>query len=181
LLPTGATVLPSASAAATSVAYDPATGQAIVSMAETIAARQNPWPNGCTPKDSVHCVPYSWGAGHQPTPGPSVGKCDATYTGHLPCVAKTLFGPDCSGFTRWVYSLVYHKDVLGTVHTAGQKTRPQMVKVPAGGQKPGELVFFPGHVGSNGVDSSHRRRSSHVLSAFATCAGIADMGGQTSR
>jgi hypothetical protein len=50
------------------------------------------------------------------------------------------YGLDCSGFVRWVYFLIY--------------------SVPAAQRQPGDLVFFPGHVGiyaGNGVmvDESH--------------------------
>jgi len=57
------------------------------------------------------------------------------------------YGLDCSGFVRWVYVLVYGQDVLGPGTTDGQQARPGLAKVPAGQQQPGDLVFFPGHVG----------------------------------
>lgn len=135
--------------------YDPAVGQAIVSQAELIATGESPWLNGCVPNmGDFHCVPYSWGAGHGAEPGPSYGNCNK-YTGHKPCIAPQTFGLDCSGFTRWVYALVYNKDVLGPKDTTSQKTRPNVKKVTK--PEPGDLVFFPGHVGiyigkSNGKD-----------------------------
>jgi cell wall-associated NlpC family hydrolase len=68
------------------------------------------------------------------------------------------YGLDCSGFTRWVYYLVYRKDVVGGGSTGTQIKN--LRRVPAGEQEPGDLVLFPHHVGiyvGNGtmIDEPH--------------------------
>jgi cell wall-associated NlpC family hydrolase len=162
------------------LAYDPTTGQALVSEAKQIALGETPWTKGCVPNtNGLHCVPYSWAGGHEEQPGPSDGNCQ-TWS-RDPGVPKTLFsgpkcastvtkkhplgygdngtyGLDCSGFTRWVYYLVYHKDVLGG---GGSETQIKTLRrVPAGEQEPGDLVSFRHHVGiyaGNGamIDEPH--------------------------
>ncbi|WP_271002192.1 SH3 domain-containing protein [Listeria seeligeri] len=56
------------------------------------------------------------------------------------------YGPDyfdCSGYTRYVY-----KKVTGvTIGATSTKQREEADKVKTGNQKPGDLVFFTGHVG----------------------------------
>ena len=127
--------------------YNAQTGQAIITQSEQLAQGKLPWTNGCfASSKSLHCIPYSWGAGHGKYPGPSEGTCRG-YTGHTPCLATQTFGVDCSGFTRWVYALVYGKDILGAGGTGSQKTMPHMQPVSKGNQQPGDLVYFPGHVG----------------------------------
>jgi len=64
------------------------------------------------------------------------------------------YGLDCSGFVRWVYFLIYGQDVLGPGSTSAQQSQPALANVPAAQRQPGDLVFFPGHVGiyaGNGV------------------------------
>ena len=46
-----------------------------------------------------------------------------------------------------MYFLVYGQDVLGPGSTTAQQSQPVLVKVPAAQRQPGDLVFFPGHVG----------------------------------
>ena len=83
-------------------------------------------------------VPYSWGGGHGTSPGPSIGTCSG-YTGSIqPCPASSTRGVDCSGFSRWVYSLAYGQDVLGGGNTDSQLSRLHKVSAPA----PGDLVFY---------------------------------------
>jgi cell wall-associated NlpC family hydrolase len=151
------------------VPYHQATGQALVSAAKQIALGESPWTGGCVPGTSgYHCVPYSWGGGHGPQPGPADGICQGwsrpagapriLFAGRAcaPSVAKAhrfgygdngTYGLDCSGFVRWVYALIYGQDVLGPGSTATQQARPGLAKVPAAQRQPGDLVFFPGHVG----------------------------------
>jgi cell wall-associated NlpC family hydrolase len=150
------------------ILYDPAKGQALVNQAKQIALGGSPWTGGCVPNTGgLHCVPYSWGGGHGPQPGPTDGICQGwgrpagaprnLFSG--PACASSVskahpygygdngkYGLDCSGFVRWVYALVYGQDVLGPGTTTAQQSRPGLAKVPAGRQQPGDLVFFPGHV-----------------------------------
>jgi cell wall-associated NlpC family hydrolase len=151
------------------VPYNPATGRALVSQAEQIAQGGSPWTGGCVPGagSSPRCVPYSWGGGHGPQPGPADGICQGW--GRPAGAPKTLFagpacavsvtkahpngygdngtyGLDCSGFVRWVYALVYRRDVLGPGTTTAQRAQPDLTTLPAGQQQPGDLVFYPGHV-----------------------------------
>lgn len=109
-------------------------GSQIVAKAQAIAAgKAEPgWAGGS--------VPYSWGGGHPDRiPGPTLGTCKG-YTGPKPCNADKTVGVDCSGFTRWVYYLVYGTDVLGAGKNNTQRSVPGMqpVKTP----QPGDLVFF---------------------------------------
>jgi hypothetical protein len=93
-------------------------------------------------------IPYLFGGGHSKagpgptsTPGPE-GILDPN-SGKL----------DCSGFTRWVYSLAYGSDVLGAGET-GVQIKVKGVNPDKGATKAiGDLVFYlnddgtPHHVG----------------------------------
>ena len=85
-------------------------------------------------------VPYSWGGGHASVPGPSIGTC-SNYTGSIPCGApgapNVTRGVDCTGLTRWVYSIVYGHDVLGS----GGSTQINQTHKVASAQ-PGDIVYF---------------------------------------
>jgi hypothetical protein len=93
-------------------------------------------------------IPYSWGGGH-PKIGPSLGTCEG-YTGphskdkrdceDYPEGPTHTVGLDCSGFTRWVYDIVYGKDVLGDGQNSSQQDRPGIKKT--GTPALGDLVFF---------------------------------------
>jgi len=158
------------------VPYNPITGRYLVGEAKQIAAGGSPWTGGCGPgAGPSHCVPYSWGGGHGPRPGPTDGICQGW--GRPAGAPKTLFagpacassvtkahpygygdngtyGLDCSGYVRWVYFLSYGQDVLGPGSTSAQQSQPALANVPAAQRQPGDLVFFPGHVGiyaGNGV------------------------------
>jgi NlpC/P60 family len=114
-------------------------GERVVCIAE-IAVYGLPlrdWHNGT--------IPYSWGGGH-PKIGPSLGTC-RDYTGPDADNCKDFqqgpehtVGLDCSGFTRWVYDIVYGKDVLGDGQNGSQHDRPGM-KI-ADEPALGDLVFF---------------------------------------
>ncbi|GAA3036487.1 C40 family peptidase [Actinokineospora globicatena] len=94
-------------------------------------------------------VPYSWGGGHSAKPRPTLGTCDG-YTGSIrPCPADRTVGVDCSGFTRWVYSLAYGRDVLGSGNTNNQIANRHLHKVSK--PRPGDLVFY----GRNKTDTHH--------------------------
>ncbi|GAA0438196.1 hypothetical protein Acor_62310 [Acrocarpospora corrugata] len=86
----------------------------------------------------IGTLPYSWGGGHAPRPGPSRGTC-AGYEGKIkPCPAKRTRGLDCSGLTRWVYHIAYGWDVLGPGNTDSHLKRLHRTTDP----RPGDLVFF---------------------------------------
>ncbi|MBN9620037.1 MAG: peptidoglycan-binding protein [Actinobacteria bacterium] len=91
-------------------------------------------------------VPYGWAGGHGSSPGPSPANCAAA-GGDPDCWTATQNGTaghngqisvDCSGFTRWVYSLAYGSDVLGPDGTQAQISEMTRVTSPS----PGDLVFF---------------------------------------
>jgi len=102
-------------------------------------------------------VPYGWDGGHGPKPGPSTVDCAAsggdndcwTATNNGTIGANGTIGIDCSGFVRWVYSLAYGSDVLGSSGTVTQVAEMTRVSTPT----PGDAVFFgtnpaaPEHVG----------------------------------
>jgi hypothetical protein len=148
------------------------TGTKIVEEADDLAAGGAPWKLGCSPSASASasasggCIPYSWGGGHGTSPGPSEGRCGDGWGPASSLAPKDLYdgprcaaehnangapngtyGLDCSGFTRWVYDLVYGSDVLGQTTTSTQPYRPGMAQVPATDREPGDLQLTPGHVG----------------------------------
>jgi hypothetical protein len=99
------------------------------------------WKDGAPipPETDPGSIPYSWGAGHQATaPGPSYGTCKG-YKGPKPCKAPETYGLDCSGFTRWIFSLIMSRDVLGKDGT-GVQVKSKEFK--AGADVPGDLVYF---------------------------------------
>ncbi|GAA3119004.1 C40 family peptidase [Streptosporangium carneum] len=89
-------------------------------------------------------IPYSWGGGHDDSPGPSLGTCVGYHGAIRPCPATTTRGLDCSGLTRWVYQLAYGRDVLGPGNTNDHLRR--LTKIPVTAARPGDLVFY-GKVG----------------------------------
>jgi hypothetical protein len=144
--------------------YNPVMGGKIVAEAIQVVAGGWPWQFGCAVSGS--CVPYSWGGGHGPNPGPSEGICGDGWGLPSPAAPKDLYdgpqcaaahnangapngtyGMDCSGFTRWIYYLAYGTDVLGQTTTSTQPHRPGMVQVPAASREPGDLLLYPGHIG----------------------------------
>jgi peptidoglycan hydrolase-like protein with peptidoglycan-binding domain len=130
-------------------------------------------------------VPYSWGGGHSGGVGPSLGTC-VGYTGSIqPCPADTTVGVDCSGFSRWVYSLAFGSDVLGPGNTDSQIAELPATSNPV----PGDLVFFgtsrtnTHHVGiyiGNGqmIDALHTGSNVETdpVSAGGTIAGYSHLG-----
>ncbi len=155
--------------------YDPVIGKAIIAQARRLLSGGSPWTRGCvagvgagpggTAKAQPACIPYSWGAGHGTNPGPSQGRCGAGWSPSSPSAPGNLYdgplcsknhnksgapngtyGLDCSGFTRWVYALVYRSDVLGGGPSWSQLTRPGMHRIPVSSRRPGVLIYYPGHV-----------------------------------
>ena len=118
-------------------------GRRIACIAEVAA---NPWPLGSWDNG---VVPYSWGGGHAPSPGPTLGTCDG-YTGPhhktikdceaYPKGPTHTVGLDCSGFTRWVYYLAYGQDVLGDGDNNAQRVHTGVTSVPS--PSLGDLVFY---------------------------------------
>jgi hypothetical protein len=149
--------------AAAAAPYNPVIGTKLVEEADYLAAGGWPWQLGCSAGGG--CIPYSWGGGHGRKPGPSEGICGDGWEPASALAPKNLydgpkcaaehnangapngtFGLDCSGFTRWVYDLVYGTDVLGQTTTATQPHQPGMEQVPAADREPGDLMATPGHV-----------------------------------
>jgi cell wall-associated NlpC family hydrolase len=95
-------------------------------------------------------------------------------------------GVDCSGFTRWVYSLEFGSDVLGGTNTDGQIAELGTTSNPV----PGDLVFFgtsttnTHHVGiwlgnGNMIDALHTGSNVETdpVSAGGTIAGYSHLDG----
>jgi hypothetical protein len=119
--------------------YDAAVGDEIVTTAEDLARGGSLWTRGCEKDAPTHCIPYSWGGGHDPLPGPSQRKCRDGWTppkrapgdlrdgpecyrnGNKNDAENGTYGLDCSGFTRLVYYLVYGTDVLGANGTRSSR------------------------------------------------------------
>jgi hypothetical protein len=95
---------------------------------------------------------YIWGGGHGRSPGPSKGTCvgDPQSWACDPSAHPqdpSVIGLDCSGFARWVYSLAYGQDVLGSGGTSTQIKEMTKVSSPV----LGDLVFF----GASASDTDH--------------------------
>jgi len=95
---------------------------------------------------------YIWGGGHGTNPGPSTGTCagDPVSWACDPSAHPqdpSAIGLDCSGFARWVYSLAYGRDVLGSGNTNSLIKEMTPVSSPT----PGDLVFF----GNSTTDTDH--------------------------
>jgi peptidoglycan hydrolase-like protein with peptidoglycan-binding domain len=82
-------------------------------------------------------IQYVWGGGHMSKPGPSTGTCVGDPQS-LSCTDPGAVGLDCSGFARWVYSLAFGSDVLGSGNTNHQLAQMHKVSTPTAG----DLVFF---------------------------------------
>jgi peptidoglycan hydrolase-like protein with peptidoglycan-binding domain len=111
----------------------------IVSYAQAIqgGAAETGWDGGR--------IQYVWGGGHMGRPGPSTGTCVGDPQS-LSCTDPSAVGLDCSGFTRWVYSLAYGQDVLGSGNTNTELGEMTAVSTPVAG----DLVFF-----GSGPTSTH--------------------------
>ncbi|NUP47321.1 MAG: hypothetical protein HOW97_08400, partial [Catenulispora sp.] len=122
-------------------------------------------------------IPYAYGAGHDTTPGETMGECDWTNGGGIlngTCYGKDTKGLDCSGFTRYAYYLA-GKDInttndvdLGSRQatssggtfwdsaTSGQMLASFAHQVSSIDLRPGDLIFF-------GKDSNNAWNSDHVV------------------
>ncbi|MGW0390472.1 NlpC/P60 family protein [Streptomyces sp. NPDC003042] len=96
---------------------------------------------------------YTWGGGHGPAPGPTVGRVDYS---SVETIRQTVNDPrtrgfDCSGFVRWAWYQALGGDVLGSGNTKmmyGAAGRTYQRVTAAGGGtpavsdlRPGDLVF----------------------------------------
>jgi cell wall-associated NlpC family hydrolase len=95
-------------------------------------------------------VPYSWGGGHGPQPGPSFGRCDAGNGAPNDCNVRGL---DCSGFVRYAYALALGDDIIDGITTVQwQSSRAVDQFTRSEGYDPllpGDLLFFgtsPSHL-----------------------------------
>jgi hypothetical protein len=84
-------------------------------------------------------IPYLHGGGHATVPGPTTGEDGV--------LDPTSGGLDCSGFTRWIYYLVYGTDVLGAGTVNDQRTH-KGVKEVATTPSVGDLVFYESAAGA---------------------------------
>jgi hypothetical protein len=86
-------------------------------------------------------VPYSWGGGHGPQPGPSYGLCDPSNGAPNDCHVK---GVDCSGLVRYGYALAVGADILGPGNTDAQWHSPAVKShfYSTAQALPGDLLFY---------------------------------------
>ncbi len=97
---------------------------------KTVYANGIPSTQGSRSWPAGQPVPYSYGAGHGATLGPSYGIDQG---------AGTL-GVDCGGFTRWMYGLATGSDPLNFALAAYQENNPHFTTTTS--PVPGDLVLF---------------------------------------
>ncbi|KAI8363511.1 hypothetical protein B0O80DRAFT_15396 [Mortierella sp. GBAus27b] len=87
-------------------------------------------------------LPYSWGGGHKPNPGPSYGTC-VGYSGSIqPCPADKTVGFDCSGLIR---DVMYQGIGIDLAHggTANDQFKdPHSRSIRYEDRQPGDIEFF---------------------------------------
>jgi hypothetical protein len=128
----------------------------------SVSGGDHPWPVGKP-------IPYSWGAGHDLTPGPTYGTPCPNNGDPDSCKVpvsqqpQNTLGLDCAGFTRWIYALAGNFDLRNGSVQAGYPGDSNSTEQLALGQHhvqigayrasttttpiPGDLVIFPDHVG----------------------------------
>jgi cell wall-associated NlpC family hydrolase len=91
-------------------------------------------------------VDYSWGGGHGPQPGETLGICDPANGAPNDC---HVTGFDCSGFSRWAYASAAGNDLLTGGTAANQyKILGSGPDIPFDQVKAGDLLYYGSSAGA---------------------------------
>ncbi|KAF9949663.1 hypothetical protein BGZ72_008587 [Mortierella alpina] len=86
-------------------------------------------------------LPYSWGGGHGPQPGPTYGTCQG-YSGPRPCLAPKTLGLDCSGLVRDAIFAGTGIDLGRAGNTDSQLADRRATVINYSQRQPGDIEFF---------------------------------------